>query len=213
MSMKPWQLAVFTAIGTLIGKAGYDLIIEDVKNNLIPKGWVAGTFSTTWSFLHETMEISRGGWYLYNAAILTSIIIMMFWGIRTIGDLEKATEESNTLKVEKNKLESNVGKIEELEKTIQELKKKIPSVDISVDEFPPVEKDILIAIAKIKNSGVDKILDKWIYEFLESEFSRLKIESAINRLREKNILNTYYSNGEPCISLTTSGLNILAKAH
>lgn len=211
--MKPWQLAVFTAIGTLIGKAGYDLIIEDIKSNLIPKGWVAGTFSTAWDFLHETMEISRGGWYLYNAVILISIIILMFWGIRIIGDLEKATEESNALKVEKNKLEGNAGKIEELEKTIQELRKEIPSVNISIDEFPPAEKAILITIAKIKNSGVDRILDKWIYEFLESEFSRVKIENAISRLCEKNILNAYYSNGEPCTSLTTSGLNILAKAH
>ncbi|MGC0151199.1 hypothetical protein ACPRNU_01915 [Chromobacterium vaccinii] len=216
MDKKPWMPVTFTIILTLIGKATYDLVIEDVKNNLIPKGWVAGAFLTIWNWLHETLVVTRGWWYLYNFLLIASVVAATIWGVKFIGEFNELIEANKLLEDEKNKLKEDAGKKMELENTIQALEKEIKSTQanegVSFDKLHPTEQAVLLSIAKMKNEGVEYIREKWIYESLSGKASRLQAENAMTQLTIKKVLRYYYSNGDRCCALTGDGLNILAQA-
>ncbi|MBX9268758.1 hypothetical protein [Chromobacterium violaceum] len=215
MSMKPWQLAVFTAIGTLIGKAGYDLIIDDIKNSLIPKGWVAGTFSTTWSWFHGELQVTRGWWYLYNIILLIAIIIATIWAVKIIGEFNTLVDAYNFLRGENEKLKEDASKASRLEQTVEALQEEIKSAQesdgLDFNKLPSAEKAVLLSIASLKNEGLDKILERWIYESTNSKLSRLQAENALAQLVVKRALHSFYSRGDRCYTLTIDGLKILAQ--
>ncbi|WP_156187829.1 hypothetical protein [Chromobacterium sp. LK11] len=171
MEKKSFKLILLTAFFTLVGKGGYDLVIEDVKNNLIPKGWVAGAFSTMWAWLSESLEVTRGWWYSYNAILILAVFFTVVWVVKFL-----------------NKYDALVEAYEQLE---EELSNKVLTNGKGLASLSNDEKVVLSYFVHQLNNNVKKIPSSSLAVLAKGDLSRLRVDNAVRQLHNKEYLRFY----------------------